>query len=264
MTTTACDAPPGLPPRAPAIRPIPRCGKALGGLRSSDGHGACPVHVTRGRPLRTDGSPTALGFPDRSHGLACASPRRRRQPDHPQGGQRHPRAPRLRAGGRRATGSRASRCSSDGPKFDLVLLDFVMPRMNGYQFCRELRSQPRPPRAARRADERQGRQDPRPVRPADRRGRRDHQAVRRARAGRRDRGRARARRPRGRARPVPEGDTMPDEDTIAEHAAARPKPMLRARARQRGDDGAAGRGHAVPGDPRPARRASASNEAELG
>jgi CheY-like chemotaxis protein len=29
-----------------------------------------------------------------------------------------------------------------GPKYDLVLLDFVMPRMNGYQFCRELRSNP--------------------------------------------------------------------------------------------------------------------------
>jgi CheY-like chemotaxis protein len=29
-----------------------------------------------------------------------------------------------------------------GEVFDLVLLDFVMPRMNGYQFCRELRSDP--------------------------------------------------------------------------------------------------------------------------
>jgi len=27
-------------------------------------------------------------------------------------------------------------------KFDLVLLDFVMPRMNGYQFCRQLRAEP--------------------------------------------------------------------------------------------------------------------------
>jgi CheY-like chemotaxis protein len=29
-----------------------------------------------------------------------------------------------------------------GEKIDLVLLDFVMPRMNGYQFCRELRARP--------------------------------------------------------------------------------------------------------------------------
>ncbi len=30
----------------------------------------------------------------------------------------------------------------NGEKVDLVLLDFVMPNMNGYQFCRELRSRP--------------------------------------------------------------------------------------------------------------------------
>ena len=29
-----------------------------------------------------------------------------------------------------------------GARFDVILLDFVMPRMNGYQFCRELRSHP--------------------------------------------------------------------------------------------------------------------------
>ena len=32
--------------------------------------------------------------------------------------------------------------AEDAQKVDLVLLDFVMPRMNGYQFCRELRAHP--------------------------------------------------------------------------------------------------------------------------
>jgi CheY-like chemotaxis protein len=32
---------------------------------------------------------------------------------------------------------------SDSERFDLVLLDFVMPRMNGYQFCRAVRAQDR-------------------------------------------------------------------------------------------------------------------------
>ena len=32
---------------------------------------------------------------------------------------------------------------SSGGSFDLVLLDFVMPRLNGYQFCREIRQNPK-------------------------------------------------------------------------------------------------------------------------
>ena len=38
-------------------------------------------------------------------------------------------------------GEGLERLRSDGP-FDLILLDFVMPRMNGYQFCRKLRAEP--------------------------------------------------------------------------------------------------------------------------
>lgn len=39
-------------------------------------------------------------------------------------------------------GQRALEVLDGGEQVDLILLDFVMPRMNGYQFCRELRSKP--------------------------------------------------------------------------------------------------------------------------
>jgi CheY-like chemotaxis protein len=39
-----------------------------------------------------------------------------------------------------ADGQQGLDALSNGGKFDLVLLDFVMPRMNGYQFCRALRT----------------------------------------------------------------------------------------------------------------------------
>ncbi len=102
-----------------------------------------------------------------------------------------------------------------GPRYDLVLLDFVMPRMNGYQFCRELRSNP-----AHRAlpvvlmsakgDKIRGQfvQQTGAVdaitKPFDAR------ALVAVIEG------ALAKTAEGRARPVPEGAKMPDEDTIAE------------------------------------------------
>jgi CheY-like chemotaxis protein len=102
-----------------------------------------------------------------------------------------------------------------GPKFDLILLDFVMPRMNGYQFCRELRSNP-----AHRAlpvvlmsakgDKIRGQfvQQTGAVdaitKPFDAR------ALVAVIEG------ALAKTAEGRARPVPEGAKMPDEDSIAE------------------------------------------------
>src|SRR5689334_16393309 len=100
-----------------------------------------------------------------------------------------------------------------GPKVDLVLLDFVMPRMNGYQFCRELRSN-----AAHRAlpvvlmsakgDKIRGQfvQQTGAVdaitKPFDAR------ALVAVIEG------ALTKTAEGRARPVPEGEAMPDEDTI--------------------------------------------------
>src|SRR3954468_17819798 len=102
-----------------------------------------------------------------------------------------------------------------GTKFDLVLLDFVMPRMNGYQFCRELRSNP-----AHRAlpvvlmsakgDKIRGQfvQQTGAVdaitKPFDAR------ALVAVIEG------ALAKTAEGRARPVPEGAKMPDEESIAE------------------------------------------------
>ena len=102
-----------------------------------------------------------------------------------------------------------------GPKFDLVLLDFVMPRMNGYQFCRELRSSA-PHRSlpvvlmSAKGDKIRGQfvQQTGAVdaitKPFDAR------ALVAVIEG------ALAKTAEGRARPVPEGAKMPDEDTIAE------------------------------------------------
>ncbi|MFS8067435.1 MAG: DUF4388 domain-containing protein [Byssovorax sp.] len=102
-----------------------------------------------------------------------------------------------------------------GPKFDLVLLDFVMPRMNGYQFCRELRSNPMH-RAlpvvlmSAKGDKIRGQfvQQTGAVdaitKPFDAR------ALVAVIEG------ALAKTAEGRARPVPEGAKMPDEDTIAD------------------------------------------------
>jgi CheY-like chemotaxis protein len=100
-----------------------------------------------------------------------------------------------------------------GPKFDLVLLDFVMPRMNGYQFCRELRSNPAHRSLpvvlmSAKGDKIRGQfvQQTGAVdaitKPFDAR------ALVAVIEG------ALAKTAEGRARPVPEGQAMPDEDTI--------------------------------------------------
>lgn len=111
-----------------------------------------------------------------------------------------------------------------GPKYDLVLLDFVMPRMNGYAFCRELRSNPLHRTVpvvlmSAKGDKIRGQfvQQTGAVdaitKPFDAR------ALVAVIEG------ALAKTAEGRARPVPEGAKMPDEDTIAESV----RPSLLAR-----------------------------------
>ncbi len=105
-----------------------------------------------------------------------------------------------------------------GAEVDLVLLDFVMPRMNGYQFCRELRTKnglknlPVVLMSA-KGDKIRGQfvQQTGAIdaitKPFDARG---LVAVVEG---------ALKKHVEGRARPVPEGDTMPDEETVAESVA---------------------------------------------
>src|SRR3954454_729426 len=102
-----------------------------------------------------------------------------------------------------------------GTKYDLVLLDFVMPRMNGYQFCRELRSNPANRTLpvvlmSAKGDKIRGQfvQQTGAVdaitKPFDSR------ALVAVIEG------ALTKTAEGRARPVPDGAKMPDEDTIAD------------------------------------------------
>jgi CheY-like chemotaxis protein len=102
-----------------------------------------------------------------------------------------------------------------GARYDLVLLDFVMPRMNGYQFCRELRSNPAHRNLpvvlmSAKGDKIRGQfvQQTGAVdaitKPFDPR------ALVAVVEG------ALLKTAEGRARPVPEGAKMPEEDTIAE------------------------------------------------
>lgn len=107
---------------------------------------------------------------------------------------------------------------ANGEQFDLVLLDFVMPRMNGYQFCRELRQKPEQKNLpvvlmSAKSDKIRGQfvQQTGAIdaitKPFDARG---LVAVVEG---------ALKKQKEGRARPLPEGTAMPDDVTVAEELA---------------------------------------------
>ncbi len=106
-----------------------------------------------------------------------------------------------------------------GDPFDLVLLDFVMPRMNGYQFCRELRSMPEHKSLpvvlmSAKGDKIRGQFVKQTgavdaiTKPFDAR------ALVAVIQG------ALSKSAEGRARPVPEGEAMPDEESVAPESMA--------------------------------------------
>jgi DNA-binding response OmpR family regulator len=111
-----------------------------------------------------------------------------------------------------------------GDPFDLVLLDFVMPRMNGYQFCRELRSMPEHKSLpvvlmSAKGDKIRGQFVKQTgavdaiTKPFDAR------ALVAVIQG------ALSKSAEGRARPVPEGEAMPDEESVAPESMA-PRSLL--------------------------------------
>ncbi len=96
----------------------------------------------------------------------------------------HPGGALVRAAAGGGSGKRRSRCSAARPSI-WCCFDYVMPRMNGYQFCRELRADPNLKNLPVVLMSAKGDNTlRRSIRTADRGDRRDHQALRRARPDR--------------------------------------------------------------------------------